>query len=65
VLEELKYARFRATELESSDAAFDSQCVDYGLLPPTHVAELERGVVNQVVTALLQELVAETTVRAA
>jgi hypothetical protein len=65
VVDELENAQRRAEQLQFGDAAADAQCVAHGLLPAAHLVDLERRVVDDVVTLLLRELVAETTARAA
>jgi hypothetical protein len=65
VVDELESAQRRASQLRSSDVAADPQCVAHGLLPTAHLVNLEQRVVDDVVTLLLRELVAETTARAA
>ncbi|HEX2869663.1 MAG TPA: ferritin-like domain-containing protein [Polyangiaceae bacterium] len=65
VLDELESAQRRAARLQVGDASSDLQCVAHGLLPATHLVDLERRVVDDVVALLLRELVTETTARAA
>lgn len=65
VLDELESAQRRAARLRVGDASADLQCVAHGLLPATHLVDLERRVVDDVVALLLRELVTESTARAA